>query len=59
MCEKIKLDCIFTLDFEEKCPIDEPDISPDEIQLEDIENFRYIKPEIVKPLSEVRIKRIK
>lgn len=32
--EKIKLDGIFTLDFEKKCPINEPDMSPDEIELQ-------------------------
>lgn len=32
--EKIKLDGIFTLDFEETCSIDEPDISSDKIELQ-------------------------
>ena len=31
--EKIKLDGIFTLNFEGECPINESDISPDEIEL--------------------------
>ena len=38
--EKIKLDGIFTLDFDETCPIDEPNISSDEIQVK-----RKIYPE--------------